>query len=43
MGDVIRGACFHLFHQVYLVLGTNPISHFVGSKTFWKLGYHSRL
>jgi len=27
-GDVIMGACFCLFDQVYLALGTNPICHF---------------
>ena len=29
MGDVIMEACFHLFGQVYLALGANPIGHFL--------------
>jgi len=36
MGDVTMGACFCLFGQVYLTLGTNPKSHFFGSRFFGK-------
>jgi len=28
LGDIIMEACFCLFYQVHLALGTNPTSHF---------------
>jgi len=40
--DVTMVACFYLFGQVYLALGTNPTNHF-WLKFFWKLGYNLHL
>jgi len=34
VGDVIVGACFRLFGQVYPALGANSTSHFFGSSFF---------
>ena len=43
LGDVTKKACFWIFDPLQLSLGANPISHFYGSKFFWKLDDHPRL